>query len=176
MRAVRGAERIIHVEIGESGELLGEFVVIRFLFDVETKILQQKGLAFFELTGHLLCLKADTVRTETDVFPTRKLAVEHHAKALRHWLQAHLGIRLALGTAEVRCQYQPRTVPKRVLDGWQRFANASVVHDAPIFEWHVEVYSHENTMVVERQIANGEFGHENDFLLDRKRRDQLLAL
>src|SRR5208337_1092743 len=71
----------------------------------------------------------------------------------------HLGIRFALGPAQVRGQDQARTVPQRVFDGGQSFADAGVVHDAPVFERHVEVHAHENTIATERKITNRKLRH-----------------
>ena len=57
-------------------------------------------------------------------------------------------------------QNQARSMPQSVFDGGQGFADSGIVHDAAIVEGDVEIHAHENTMVVERQIANGEFGHD----------------
>ncbi len=87
--------------------------------------------------------------------PRRRYVVEQNAQPLGHRLQAHLRIRLALGTPKVGGQNQPSAMPQRVLDGGQRLADAGVVHDATVVERNVEVDPHENALVVQRKIANG---------------------
>ena len=42
----------------------------------------------------------------------------------------------------------------------QSFADARVVHDAAVVERNVEIDAHEDAAIVEREIANGKFGHE----------------
>src|SRR5215470_15779507 len=165
MRTMRGAECIVHVKISETGELLGKFLVVPFLLCMKAQILEQERLAFFELASHFFRLNADAVGTETDVFSPCQYAVEHHAQPLGNRLQAHLCVGFAFGPTQMRSEDQPRTMAQRMLDGWKRLANAGIVHDAPIFKWDIEIHAHENAMFVERQIANGEFGHGyNSFL------------
>ena len=46
-----------------------------------------------------------------------------------------------------------------VLDSGQGLANARVVHHPAIFERDVKVHAHENVVIVQREIADGELGH-----------------
>src|SRR5258707_14963505 len=75
------------------------------------------------------------------------------------WLEYHLWMGLALLMAEMRSQNQPLSVAHLVFDGGQGFADAGVVHHPPTFNRHVEIHAHKDTVIVERKIANGEFGH-----------------
>ncbi len=83
---------------------------------MEAKILQQKRLPFFKLERDFFGLGADTLGTEPDIFSAREFAVEQHAQAFGYRLEAHLRIRLALGTAKMRSQDETRAVAESVLD------------------------------------------------------------
>ena len=54
-------------------------------------------------------------------------------------------------------------MPQRIFDSGQSFADARVIHHPPIFERNIEIHSHKNSVVVQRQIANGEFRHINPY-------------
>jgi hypothetical protein len=110
-------ERVIHVVLRQVGKLPGELLVVRLFLGVEAQILQQEGLALFQLSGNFLSLRPNTLGTKADVFAARQFLVEQHAQPLRHRLQAHLRIGLAFRPAQMRCQDQARSVAQRVLDG-----------------------------------------------------------
>ena len=129
--------------------------IVGFLFGVEAQVLQQQGLSLLQFGGHLLGLRTDAVGGEADVFAAAQNFIQQDAQPLGHRLQAHLGIRLALGTSQVRSQNQARAVTQRILDGRQGFADAGVVHHPPVVEWNVEVDPHENSFAAERKITNG---------------------
>ncbi len=157
---MRGAEGVVHVVIREFRKLLGKLFVIGLFLGMEAQVLQQQGLALFQLAGHLLGLHPDAIGAEADVFAASQLLVQHHAQALGHRPQAELGSGLALGTAQVRRQDEPCAVAQRVLDGGQGLADARVVGDpAAIIQRDIEVHAHEDAMVAEREIADGELVH-----------------
>src|SRR6266849_5677767 len=159
MCPVGRTESVVHVIISQGRQLLGELFVVGFFFFMEPQILQQERLPLFQSSGHFLSFNAHALGTETDILTPREFLIQHHAQPLGHGLQTHHGIRLALGTPQVRRQNQPRPMPQRILDGGQSFADARVVHDSPVFERNVEIYAHENAMLVQRQVADGEFWH-----------------
>src|SRR5581483_5466789 len=76
-----------------------------------------------------------------------------------HGLQAHLGIGLALGTAQVRGQDQARAVAQGIFDSGQSLTDAGVVHDAAVVEGYIEIDAHEHTVSIEREITDGKLGH-----------------
>ena len=82
VRAVRSAERIVHIKIGKIGQLLSEFFVIRFFFGMEAQIFQQQSLALLQLPCHLLGFNANAIGAEADVLPARQLFIQQHAQAL----------------------------------------------------------------------------------------------
>ena len=121
---------------------------------MKAHILQQQGLPAFQLFSHLLGLQPDAVGREANVFATAQNVIKQNAQALGYRLQAHLRIGFALRPAQVRSQNEPRSVPQRVFNGRQSFANASVIHDAAVVQRHVEVDAHEDALIVQRKIAN----------------------
>ena len=151
---MRRAERIVHVELRQTSQLLGELLVVGFLLGMKPQILQKQRLTFFQLRGNFLRLWTDTVGTEAHVFAARQFFVEHHAQPLGHRLQAHLQIRFAFGTPQMRGQNQSRPMAQRILDRGQGFADARVVHHAAVFQRNIEVDAHEDTVAVERQITD----------------------
>ncbi len=159
MGAVRRAERVIDVVLGELGELLGKTFVIRLFFRVEAQVFEQERLSLFQFEGDFLGLRANALGAESDIFTARKFTIEQHAQALGNRLQAHLWIGFALGSSEMRSENETRTVAQSVLDRGQSFADAGVIHDAAIVERDVEVHAHEDAVIVEGQIANRKFGH-----------------
>ena len=156
---MRRAERVVDVVLGQVRQLPGELLVVGFFFGVEAQVLEQQRLALFQLRRDFLGFRADALGTEADVLAARQFLVEQHAQPLGHRLQTHLGIGLALGPAQVRSQNQARPVAQRIFDGGQGFADAGIVHDAPVFQRHVEIDAHENAVAVERKITNGKLGH-----------------
>ena len=154
-----GPKCVVHVIIGKIGELLGKLFVVGFLFRVKAQILEQQRLAFFQLASHLFRFNPHAVWAESHVLARCQLAVEHHAQTLRHRLQTHLGIRLAFGPPQMRCKDQARAMPQCVLNTGQGFANARVIHYPPVIQRNVEVDTHENSVIIQRQVANGKFGH-----------------
>ena len=154
VRAMRRAEGIIHVEVAELGQMLGEVRIVGFLLGMEAKVLQQQGLSALQLLRHFFGLHANAIRREADVFAAAHNVVEQDAQAFGHRLQAHLGIGLALGASQMRGEDEARAMPQRELNAGQRLADASVVHHAAVVERDVEIDPHENALVVQRKITN----------------------
>ncbi len=159
--AVRRAEGVVHVVVGQLGKLVRKVLVIGFFFGVEAQVFEQQGMAFLQLRGHFLGLHADAIGREAHVDAAADARVQQVAQPFRHRLQAHLGIGLALGTAEMRCQHQSRMMADGVFDGEQRFRDAGVVHDAAaLVERDVEVHPHEDTLAVEFEVFDGKLCHD----------------
>src|SRR6185437_8750095 len=141
-------ERIVDVVLSQTRQLLRELLVIRLFFRVKTQILQQQGLTLLEFSRHFFCFGPYALRTETHIFSARQFAVQQHAQPLGYGLKTHFRIGLTLRTSQVRGENQACAVAEGILDGRQGLTNASVVHDAPIIEWYVEINSHEDAMIV----------------------------
>src|SRR5271168_3013756 len=98
---MRGSESIVHIVIGEAGELLGKLFVIGLFFGVEAEIFQKQSLSFFKLACDFLCFRADAFRRKSYVFSASQFLVEKHTQTLGHGLETQLGVGLAIGTAEM---------------------------------------------------------------------------
>jgi hypothetical protein len=55
---------------------------------------------------------------------------------------------------------QTGAVTQRVLDAGQSFTDTRVIHNATVIERDVEVDTHEDAVIVEREIADRKLGHE----------------
>src|SRR5215467_7610945 len=91
---------------------------------------------------------------------------EHHrhAEELRQAIderpQAEFRSGLALRASEMaREDYRRRALVERVLDSWQRRANARVVADDAVFQRHVEVDANEDALTLQGEIFNRQLRH-----------------
>ena len=151
---MRAAEGIVDVDVAQRGELLGEGGIVGLFLRVEAEVLQQQGLAGFELLRHLERNVADAVGREGNVFRDVENLLQQNAQAGDERPQAHGLDRLALGPAQVRAEDDLGLVAQRVLDGGKRLADASVVGDDAVFQGDVEVHADEHTLVGKIQITN----------------------
>ncbi len=67
MGAVRGPEGVVHVELAEGGEPVGEGGVVLLLAGLEAEVLEQEHLPLAEVAGRPLRLVPDDVVDEADV-------------------------------------------------------------------------------------------------------------
>ena len=156
---MRRTKRIIDEEISKTRQLLGKVLVVGLFFRVKAKILQQQRLTFFELHSDLLRFGTHTVRAEAHIFAACQFLIQDHTQPLGNRLQTHLQIRFSFGPAQVRSENQSRSVPQRIFDGGQGFADTGVVHNSSVFQWNIEVDAHKDTVTVQREITNGKLGH-----------------
>ncbi len=111
------AECIVDVDLGERGEGLGEGGIVGFLFGVIAKVLKQEDLTGFKLAGELFCDFADAIGREGHIDGVAQLFVEQLTQADDDGTQRVLGIRLALGTAEVRGEDDLGAVAESIFNG-----------------------------------------------------------
>ena len=168
MGPVRRTERIVHVFFGELGELLRKRrVVLLFLF-VKAQVLEQDDAAVaacgFDGFGR---------RCPNTVGRERHFASEQLLEPRRHRRQAELGSWSTLRPAKMAGEDRQRPLFERVLNGWQRRADAGVVLDDAIFQRDVEVGADEHTFPAQIEISDGEFRHEHR--LERGRADGSMA-
>jgi len=100
--AMGGAEGVVDVDVGQRGEGLGEGRIVGFFFGVVTQVFKQQYLAGLELAGKVGGDFADAVRGEGYVDLCAEGFVEQLAKTVSYRAERVLGIRFALGTAEMR--------------------------------------------------------------------------
>jgi hypothetical protein len=159
--AVRGAEGVVDVDLGQRGQRLGEGRIVGFLFGVVAQVLKQQNLAGLKLAGHLAGHFAHAVGGKGHVDAFAERLVEQFAQAVDDRAQRILWIRFALGAAQVRGQDDLGLVLEGVDDGGQRGHDAGVVGDgrAVFSERHVEVDADEDPLVGQIDVANGELWH-----------------
>jgi hypothetical protein len=143
--AVHGAERVVDVRVGEARELPGERtayrVVLAGLARVEAQVLQQQHLSVLQGRGGRLSGLTDGVLGEDH------RVAEKVTEALGDRREGVLGVRRALGTAEVRAHDHPRAGVTQCDDGRQDRADPAVVAD------------HGLVVLVERDVQVGAQQH-----------------
>ena len=116
VRAVRGAEGVVDVEVGERAEALGQLRVVLRLARLEADVLEHHDVA----VGHVV-----EVRRELDV------DAEQARQVVGDRLQRELRLAV-LGPAEVRDEQELRAPLAQLLDRRQRAADAGVVGDRAV--------------------------------------------
>ena len=164
MRAVRDAEGVVDVDVGELGERARERFVVLLLARVEAQVFEQRDLAFAQLAHNLAGGVAQAVVGEQHLDP------EQLRELGAGWLERVLRVGLTLGPAQVRSEHQPSAAGQGVLERRQGGADAVVVADLPAVDRHVEVDAHEHATPLDGQIDDGaQRGHDRLSLSCAKR-------
>ena len=119
--AVRRAEGVVHVEIAQRGELPGQRRIVLLLAGPEARVLDESDAAAGQPPRHR--------HAGGQVLDELERDAEHPLHVAQDLAQRVLGIRTALGTAEVRQQDDPRAVLAQIPDRGQRGADAGIVGD-----------------------------------------------
>ena len=146
--AMRGAERIVHVDAAQRRQAAREAGVAGLLLGVEAQVLQQHHPARRQCGGKTLHLGADTVGRHGYRAPEQAAEVRGHRR------QAQLRARGALGPSQVAHQHGAgsRLLEDRVQRGEGR-ADPRIVADHPFFERHVEVHPQQHAPAFQRKIG-----------------------
>jgi hypothetical protein len=151
--AVRGAERVVDVEVGEVGQRGGELRIVRLLLGVEAEVLEHQQVARTQLLdGHL-----DSGSERVAGHPHR--AAEELAEAVGDRLQAESVVHLALRPPEMAGEDDGRPTLQQVHDRRQAGANAGVVGDPPVVERDVEVGTQEDALARNVDITDRQLVH-----------------
>ena len=151
MGAVGGTEGVVHVNVGQSGELLGEGGVVLFFLSEETHVLQQHDVAVAHGTDLGFGVGADAAVGLGDGL------AQQLAQTCGHGGEAHGVVHLTLGTAEVGREDHLGALADQVVDRGQGGADAGVVGDGTgIVQGHIEVNPHEDAFAA--QVAGSEAG------------------
>ena len=148
---MRGAERVVDVEVAQGSQLLAERGVVLLFLGVEAQIFQQQDFARSGFHGRDLGPHA--------IGRHLNRPAEQLLQPRGHGPQTHFGVRLPLGTAEVRRQNHAGAAIQGELDGGQRRLDALVAGDfrdallVPL-QRHVEIHPDENTLPHQVKIAN----------------------
>ena len=112
VRAMRRAERVVDVDVGEFGELPGKRRIVLLLLGVEAQILQEDDAAATACLGdRFLRRLADAVGRE------HHRVLQQFRHPLRDRLQRVLGVWSALRASEMRAENdRGRPLLERVLD------------------------------------------------------------
>ncbi len=150
------AEGVIDIQVAKFCQLLCEGWIVLLFFRMEAQVLQQQHLAGLQHAHHFLRSLSHAVWGETDIYRLAEAMSEKLTQAIDDRAQAHLGIWLSLGTAEMRSQNHFGAVTNGVFQRGQRLTNARVIHDlSAIFrERDVEVYTDEDVLMFQGKISN----------------------
>src|SRR4051812_33177566 len=114
---------------------------------MKAEIFEQQRLSAFKLLRQLFGADTHAIRREANVAVEAKFVIEQYAQALGRRLEAHLWIRLAFWTAEMRGEDQLGAALQRVFDGGQRLADTCVIGDPPtIVERNIKIDTHEDAL------------------------------
>ena len=156
---MRGAERIVHVDVAQRRHLAGEALVVLFLALVAAAIFQQDDCAGFE--------RVEPGSAVDPMGDQRDVAAEQFRQALRDRRERVARFQLAFARpAEVRCHHDLRAGARGKLERGKRGADPGVVGDpARIVVRHIQVRADEDPLAFElargREIGEAEKGHVN---------------
>ena len=156
MGAVGGAERVVHVLVGERGERGGERPGRSSLppawnrrFSSSTTPPPPGAWTRSIVALHLV---ADAIVDKRD------RAAEQLRQPVHNRPQAELRILLAFRAPQVAREDHGRARVERVLNRRNGPAQPRVVADAPVFQRHVEVDPDENALALQVEVFDGSFG------------------
>ncbi len=140
MRPMRGAERVVDIDVAIGRQLLRQRVLVLLFARVEADIFQQRqraALGFGEI---------------------HRLAQEF-LEPRGHRLEGVLVVRLAVRTTEMRHQDHLAALLQDVLDRGQRRLDARVVGHLPVLQGDVEVHADEDALALQVEVADAELRH-----------------
>ena len=150
MGAVRGAEGVVHVGVGEVGQGAGELGVVLLLPFIEADVLQQQHIAVFQGVHDFLSRRSDKLAREHDVTAEQLLQTARDGAQAEGLLEA-----LPRRSAAVAREDHPGAVADELVDGGQRRTDARIVsHVAVGVHRRVEVDAHEHLLAREILIVN----------------------
>ena len=148
-----GAERIIHICIGQGSELLAEGIFVLGFFLAEAGVLQQHNIAVAHRGGSGLGLGADNIV----VIGEGDRLAEFFRQAGRNRRKAELGFGAILRLAEMAAQDHLGAVLNQLLDGRQRGVDTVVVGDDAVLHRDVEVTADKHPLAGVVFIVDGLF-------------------
>ena len=143
VRAMGGGERVVDVDLGQSGQGLGERRVVLLLFRMEAQVLEHQELTRPEGMRRRLDLGPDAVRRQRHG-PTEELG-----ESRRRGRERVLGIGLALGAPEMGGEDHRRPGLETVTNRRQGRGDPRVVGDARAVEGDVEVHPKKHPLALQ---------------------------
>ena len=156
MGAVGGAERVVHVLVGERGERGRKPRLVLLLLRVEPEVLEQHHTAAarrVDAIDRQLHPVADRIVGKCD------RAAEQFRQRLHDRPQAELRILLAFRAPQVAGKDRGGARGERVLNRRNGPAQSRVVADSPVFERHVEIDPDENALSLQVEVFDGKLCH-----------------
>ncbi len=153
VRPVGGAERVVHVEVRQLGQLGGQGGVVLGLPGIEAGVLQQEHVAGTQVRHGVL-----------DRRPHQLVHLAHRGtqevgEPGRDRVQAQGRVWAALGPAQMRGQDDLGPLLPQVLDGREGRPDAGVVGDLPVLQRHVEVDADQDALAGHVHVADRLLGH-----------------
>ena len=148
--AVRGAEGVVHIDIAQACQRLGEIDIALLLFLVEAQVLHQHNTAGSEVLAEGFSLGGQHVAAEDN------LLAEDLGHRLHDVTQGKLVLRLAFRTAEVGEQDGGTAVGQNLADGLFRAHDAGDIgHVELLVQRHVVVNADQGSFAAEIMFLNG---------------------
>ena len=148
-----GAESVIHVSIGQAGQLLAESGLILGLFLAETGVLQQNNIAVAHGGNSSLGVLADNGVIVSKGDGLAQLL----AQADSNRGQAELGLGAVLRLAQVAAQNDLGAIIDQLFDGRQSRVDTVVIGDHAVLHRDVEVAANQHALTSVVFIVNGLF-------------------
>ena len=158
------AERVVHVGVGERGEVVGEPRIVRRSPPAPSGCSRAPGPRPAGAAPHPASLRPDHLGR------LRDRCIDQLGEPVR--TRPHRRLRLAaLRPAEMRAEDQSRSLLQQQVDGGQGGADARVVGDPAVLERDVEVHAGEHRLpLLEVQIANRALAERGLLLSNRRTR------
>ena len=161
VRPMSAAKGVVHIDVAKAGELSREVRVVGFFSGVEAQVLEQQNLPRFELARQFGGQVAHAVGREGNVDRFTQRVIEQRAQPVHHRPQAVFGVRFSFGAPQVRGHNHFRVMAQRVLERRQGLFDPGIVENLQtvLGERHVEINADKEILVVQLQVADGEFRH-----------------
>ena len=149
MGAVRRAECIVHKDLRQRSQLLGQLGIVLRLALHEADVLQQHHVAVLQGSGLGLGILTDDVLGHHDGL------AEQLAQAVRNDLQGQLGLPFALRLAHMGAKDDAGAVVDKVLNGRHGSDDALVARDLAFLGGDVEVTAAKHALALDIDVFNG---------------------
>src|SRR5699024_3138530 len=148
---VAAAEGVVHIGVGQAGQLLGEFGDVLGLLLAEAGVLQQDHVAVVHGgDSGLGVLAHDVVIVGKDDF-----LAQLSAQGLGDGGQAELGLGAVLGFAQVAAQDDLCAVIDQLLDGGHSRVDAVLVGDDAVLHGDVEIAADKHFLAAVVLVVDG---------------------
>ena len=141
-------EGVVHVEVRQIRQRLGELGIVGLLLAVKAQILEQDQLTGAQLADGVVHARTERIAGHAD------RASKQLREPVSDGLETQRVVDLALWTTQVARQDHARAALQQVADGGNAGANPRVVGDPPIVERYVEIGSQEDALAADVDVAN----------------------